>query len=89
MVDIQYYTKLFFNEETGKERYGLISKKATEIFIENSEIYCRDFAMECYKCELYYIQAFGVYILGLVGSRKTLHFLKNTENRLRIKICGE
>jgi len=24
MVDIKYYTELFFNEETGKERYGLI-----------------------------------------------------------------
>ena len=26
MVDIKHYTKLFFNEETGKERYGLIQK---------------------------------------------------------------
>jgi len=27
MVDIKYYTKLFFNEKTGKERYSLIPKK--------------------------------------------------------------
>ena len=81
MVDVKYYTKLFFNEETGKERYGLISKKAAEIFSENSEVYCRDFAMECYNCELYYIQTLGVYILGLIGSQEALHFLKNTVSK--------
>jgi 3-methyladenine DNA glycosylase AlkC len=30
-MDIQYYTKLLFNEETGKERYGLVSKEAEKI----------------------------------------------------------
>ncbi len=28
MVDIKYYTKLLFNEETGKERYSLAQKEA-------------------------------------------------------------
>lgn len=28
MIDIKHYSKLFFNEETGKERYGLIQKEA-------------------------------------------------------------
>ncbi len=27
MVDIKYYTKLLFNEETGKERYSLAQKE--------------------------------------------------------------
>ena len=78
MVDINYYTKLLFNEETGKERYVLAQKEAEKIYIENTIEYCWDFAMECYNCELHYIQMLGVYILGLIGNQKALHFLKNT-----------
>jgi len=78
MVDIKYYTKLLFNEETGKERYGLVQKEAEKIYTENSLEYCWNFALECYNCELYYIQLLGVYIFGLIGNQKSLHFLKNT-----------
>ena len=78
MVDIKYYTKLLFNEETGKERYSLVQKEAEKIYTENNAEYCWDFAMECYNCELYYIQMLGVYILGLIGNQKALLFLKNT-----------
>jgi len=78
MADIAYYTKLFFNEETGKERYGLISKEAEKILKGNSLKNCWDMAMEYYNCELYYIQAMAVYIIGLIGNKKALNFLKNT-----------
>ena len=37
MVDIKHYIKLFFNEETGKERYGLIQKEA-EIFCKITQL---------------------------------------------------
>jgi hypothetical protein len=64
MVDIKYYSKLFFNEETGKERYGLIQKEA-ETFCKNNSIEkCWDVAIDCYNCELFYIQMFGLYIMG-------------------------
>jgi 3-methyladenine DNA glycosylase AlkC len=78
MIDKTYYTKLLFNEETGKERYGLAQKEAQKIYAENTETYCWDFAMECYRCESYYIQMLGVYLLGLIGNQKALYFLKNT-----------
>ena len=81
MVDIKYYTKLLFNEETGKERYSLAQKEAEKIYAENSIEYCWEFAMECYNCELHYIQMLGVYILGLIGNQKALHFLKNTVSK--------
>ena len=79
MVDIKYYTKLFFNEETGKERYGLIQKEAENFSKNNSIEKCWEVAKECYKCELYYIQAFGVYIMGLISHKNKLayDFLKN------------
>ncbi len=80
MIDIQHYAKLFFNEETGKERYGLIQKEA-EIFCKNtSEEKCWEAAMECYHSELYYIQAFAVYIMGLISSNQNQAylFLKDT-----------
>ena len=32
MVNLKHYIKLFFNEETGKERYGLIQKEAENIY---------------------------------------------------------
>jgi len=79
MVDIKHYTKLFFNEETGKERYGLIQKEA-EFFCKNNSIEnCWKAAMECYNCELYYIQSFGVYIMGVIAykQKKAYNFLKN------------
>jgi 3-methyladenine DNA glycosylase AlkC len=79
MVDIKHYVKLFFNEETGKERYGLIQKEA-EIFCNNNPIEkCWEAAMECYNCELFYIQAFGVYIMGVIAykHKKAYAFLKN------------
>jgi len=79
MVDIKYYSKLFFNEETGKERYGLIQKEA-EIFCKNNSIEnCWEIAIECYNCKLYYIQLFGVYIMGIIAYRhkKAYTFLKN------------
>jgi len=47
-------------------------------YSENTVEYCWDFAMECYTCELYYIQMLGVSILGLIGNQKALLFLKNT-----------
>ena len=81
MVDVKYYTTLLFNEETGKERYGLAQKEAEKIYTENSIAYCWAFAMECYNCELYYIQMLGVYILGLIGNQEALHFLKNTVSK--------
>jgi 3-methyladenine DNA glycosylase AlkC len=81
MVDIKYYTKLFFNEKTGKERYSLIPKEAEKLFNENSPENCWKIAMELYNCELYYIQSMGVYILGLIGNKKELNFLKNTVSK--------
>ena len=79
MVDINHYSRLFFNEETGKERYGLIQKEAEIIYKNNSIEMCWEIALECYNCELYYIQAFGVYIMGLIAykNKKALIFLKN------------
>ena len=79
MVDIKHYIKLFFNEETGKERYGLIQKEAENFGKNNSVEKCWEVAMECYQCELYYIQAFGVYIMGTIsGKNKSAYdFLKN------------
>ena len=77
MVDINYYKKLLFNKETGKERYGLIPKEAEKIFKENSLENCWDIAMEYYNYELYYIQMMAVYIFGLIGNKKALNFLKN------------
>jgi 3-methyladenine DNA glycosylase AlkC len=81
MVDTKYYTKLLFNEETGKERYSLAQKEAEKIYTKNDTEYCWNFAMECYNCELYYIQFLGVYILGLIGNQKALYFLKNTVSK--------
>ncbi|GMO64540.1 MAG: DNA alkylation repair protein [Treponemataceae bacterium] len=80
MLDKEYYTKLFFNEETGKERYGLIPKEAESIYKTNSLEKCWDIAMECYNCELYYIQMMAVYIMGLIShkNKTALNFLKNT-----------
>ena len=79
MVDIKHYTKLFFNEETGKERYGLIQKEAENFCKNNTLDKCWEAAMECYNCELYYIQSFGVYIMGVIACRqkKTYNFLKS------------
>ena len=81
MIDIKYYRELLFNEETGKERYGLAQKEAEKIYTENSTEYCWEFAMECYNCELHYIQMLGVYILGLIGNQEGLYFLKNTVSK--------
>jgi hypothetical protein len=36
MLDIKYFTRLLFNEKTGKEHYSLIPKEAEKIFNENS-----------------------------------------------------
>jgi len=82
MVDIKYYKKLFFNEETGKERYGLIQKEAENVYKNNSIEECWKIAMECYNSELYYIQAFGVYIMGLIAhkNKQAYIFLKNNVN---------
>jgi 3-methyladenine DNA glycosylase AlkC len=83
MVDVKYYKTLFFNEETGKERYGLIPKEAEKIFKNNSAKACWDFAMECYNSELYYIQMFAVSVLGFIAykNRKALTFLKNSVSK--------
>jgi 3-methyladenine DNA glycosylase AlkC len=82
MVNIKHYIKLFFNEKTGKERYGLIQKEAENIYKNNSIEECLEIAMECYNSELYYIQAFGVYIMGLIAhkNKKAYIFLKNNVN---------
>jgi 3-methyladenine DNA glycosylase AlkC len=82
-INIEYYTKLFFNEETGKERYGFISKEAENICRDHSVDKCWDIAMECYHCELYYIQMFAVSILGSIACRNkdVLPFLKNTVSK--------
>jgi 3-methyladenine DNA glycosylase AlkC len=81
MIDVKYYTKLLFNEETGKERYGLAQKEAEKIYNENSLEKSWEIAMECYNCEPHYIQMLGVYILGLIGNKKSLTFLKNTVSK--------
>jgi 3-methyladenine DNA glycosylase AlkC len=81
MIDIKYYTKLLFNEETGKERYVLAQKEAEKIYNENSPERSWEIAMECYNCEPHYIQMLGVYILGLIGNKKSLNFLKNTVSK--------
>ncbi|MDR0606651.1 MAG: hypothetical protein LBG80_20460, partial [Bacteroidales bacterium] len=81
MVNIKYYTKVFFNEETGKERWSLIPKEAENICKNNSVENCWNIAMECYDCELFYMQMMGVYILGLIGNKKSLNFLKNTVSK--------
>ena len=78
---IEYYTKLLLNEETGKERYSLISKEAEKIFEENSLENCWNIAMEYYDSGLYYIQALAVYITGLIANNKALNFLKNTVSK--------
>ena len=82
MVDIKYYKKLFINEETGKERYGLIQKEAENVYKNSSIEECWEIAMECYNSELYYIQAFGVFIIGLIAhkNKKAYIFLKNNVN---------
>jgi len=79
MIDIEHYKKLFFNEETGKERYGLVPKEAEKIYKDNSLEKCWEIATECYDCELYYIQMLGVYIMGLIAHQheKAFDFLKN------------
>jgi len=79
MIDIKHYKELFFNEETGKERYGLIQKEAENFCKINSIENCWEVAMECYNCELYYIQLFGVYIMGIIAykQKKAYDFLKN------------
>jgi len=79
MIDIKHYTKLFFNEKTGKERYGIIQKEAENFCKNNSIENCWEIAIECYNCELYYIQLFGVYIMGIIAYRQkqAYNFLKN------------
>jgi hypothetical protein len=32
MENLKHYIKLFFNEETGKERYGLVQKEAEIVY---------------------------------------------------------
>jgi len=80
MVDIKYYSKLLFNEETGKERYSLIPKEAEKICNENSVEQSWEIAVECYGSELYYIEAMGVSIMGFIAHKhkKALGFLKTT-----------
>jgi 3-methyladenine DNA glycosylase AlkC len=81
MLNIKQYKKLFFNEETGKERWSLIPKEAENIYKNNSVENCWNIAMECYNNELFYIQMLGVYILGLIGNKKSLNFLKTTVSK--------
>jgi hypothetical protein len=81
MIDVKHYTELFFNKETGKERYGLIPKEAENIYKNNSLEESWNIAMECYGNESYYLQMFGVYIAGLTGDKKALDFLKNTVSK--------
>jgi hypothetical protein len=54
MVAIEQYIELFFNKETGKERYGLIPKEAENMYKNNSLEENWKIAMECYDNELYY-----------------------------------
>jgi 3-methyladenine DNA glycosylase AlkC len=81
VIDVKHYSKLFFNEQTGKERYGLIPKEAETIYKNNSVKNCWDMAMEFYNCQLYYIQMLAVYIAGLIANKKALNFLKNTVSK--------
>ena len=76
MINLEYYTKLLFNEETGKERYGLAQKEAEKIYTESPPKECWKFALECYDCQPHYIQMLGVYILGLIGNKKSTGFSK-------------
>ena len=80
-VKIEYYTELFFNEKTGKERWSLIPGEAENICKNNSVENCWNTAMECYNCELFYMQMMGVYILGIIGNKESLNFLKNTVSK--------
>jgi 3-methyladenine DNA glycosylase AlkC len=82
MVNLKHFIKLFFNEETGKERYGLIQKEAENVYKNNSIEECWEIAMECFNSELYYIQAFGVFIMGLIAhkNKQAYIFLKNNVN---------
>ena len=82
MVNLRHYIKLFFNEETGKERYGLIQKEAENVYKNNSIEECWKIAMKCYNSNLYYIQAFGVFIMGLIAheNKQAYIFLKNNVN---------
>ena len=79
MTDFNYHKKLLFNEETGKERYGLITKEAESIIGNNSAERCWEMAMECYNHELYYIQALGVSLMGHISHkhREARIFLKD------------
>jgi 3-methyladenine DNA glycosylase AlkC len=81
-LDKKYFEQ-FFNKETGKERYGLIQKEAENMYKNNSIEYCYDVSMECYNNELYYVQMFGVYIMGFIANKnmKILNFLKNTVSK--------
>jgi 3-methyladenine DNA glycosylase AlkC len=81
MLNIKQYKKLFFNEETGKERWSLIPKEAENIYKNNPVENCWNIAMECYNNELFYIQMLGVYILGLIGNKKSLNFLKTNVSK--------
>ena len=83
MINIKHYRKLFFNEETGKERYGLIQKEAVNVYENNSAQDCWQIALECYESELYYIQAFGVFIMGLIAdkNKQAYVFLKNNVSK--------
>jgi len=83
IIDIEHYKKLFFNEETGKERYGLVPKEAEKICENNSVEKCWEIASECYDCELYYIQMLSVYIMGLIAHqhKKAFDFLKNNVSK--------
>ena len=83
MIDIKHYKKLFFNEETGKERYRLISKEAENFYKNNSMEQCWETAIECYNCDLYYIQLFAVSIMGLISykHKAAYNFLKNDVSR--------
>jgi len=83
VIDIKDYSKLLFNSETGKERYSLIPREAEKICNDNSPDKSWEIAMECYTCELYYIQAMAVYIMGLIAHKykKALGFMKSTVSR--------
>ena len=79
IMDIKYYEGILFNKETGKERYGLIQKEAENIYKNTSLEKCWEMAMACYNYELYYIQALGVYVMGLISykNKAAYNFLKN------------
>ncbi|MDR1007437.1 MAG: HEAT repeat domain-containing protein [Campylobacteraceae bacterium] len=81
MIDVKHYIELFFNKESGKERYSLILKEAENIYKNSSMEKSWEIAMECYENELYYIQMLGVYIVGLIGNQEALDFLKNTVSK--------